>query len=305
MWNPRTEDTGFLQALGNPQMWLDATGQIFFSLSVGFGIIITYSSYLKANDDIALSSLTSAAGNEFCEVALGGMITIPAAFIFLGAATVTAAAGSSFDLGFQTLPMVFESMPLGYAVGFLFFFLLFLAAVTSSLSMLQPAIALLEEGLGLNRRASVAILGFVTLCGAMFTLYFSKDSAALDTLDTWVGTFFIYLLAMFQTILFGWVLGPDRGIDELRRGAEIHVPRLVGWNLRYVAPVYLFVVFAAFLYQQIVEKKGGMFRQIFEEPVVGASVGFILLVIVFFLLIIAQSVKRWHRAERQPTEFEV
>lgn len=302
MWNPRTGDKSFLDAVANPKMWLDATGQIFFSLSVGFGIIITYSSYLKADDDIALSSLTSAAGNEFCEVALGGMITVPASFIFLGAAAVTAAAGSSFDLGFKTLPMVFEAMPLGHVVGFLFFFLLFLAAVTSSLSMLQPAIALLEEGLGLNRRASVSILGFVTLCGAMFTLYFSQKRTALDTLDMWVGTFFIYLLAMFQTILFGWVLGPRRGMEELRRGAEISVPGVIGWNLRYVAPIYLGIVFIAFLYQQIVTNRGGMFRQIFEDPVVGASVGFILIVTLFFLLIITQSVKRWERAEREETE---
>jgi len=302
MWNPRTEGKGFLDALRNPKMWLDATGQIFFSLSVGFGIIITYSSYLKADDDIALSSLTSAAGNEFCEVALGGMITIPAAYIFLGAVAVTTAAGSSFNLGFMTLPMVFESMPLGHAVGFLFFFLLFLAAVTSSLSMLQPAIALLEEGLGLNRKASVAILGFVTLCGAMFTLYFSRDTKALGTLDGWVGTFFIYLLAMFQTVLFGWVLGPRRGMDELRRGAEIRVPGLIGWNLRYVAPVYLGVVFVAFLYQEIITKQGGMFRQAVEDPVVGAAVGFVVLVIVFFLLIIVQSVRRWERAERAQEE---
>ena len=302
MWNPRTEDASFLEALGNPKMWLDATGQIFFSLSVGFGIIITYSSYLKADDDIALSSLTSAAGNEFCEVSLGGMITIPAAYMFLGAAAVTAAAGSSFNLGFMTLPMVFESMPLGHVVGFLFFFLLFLAAVTSSLSMLQPAIALLEEGLALNRRASVAILGFVTLCGAMFTLYFSKGTLALGTFDTWVGTFFIYVLAMFQTVMFGWVLGPKRGMEELRRGAEISVPSVIGWNLRYVAPVYLGVVFVAFLYQQIVTDKGGMFRQALEDPVVGASVAFILLVTAFFLLIIIQSVRRWERAEREQTE---
>ncbi len=302
MWNPHTEKHGFLGSLAKPQMWLDATGQIFFSLSVGFGIIITYASYLKPDDDVALSSLTSAAGNEFCEVALGGMITVPAAYIFLGGVAVTAAASSSFNLGFQTLPMVFESMPLGYVAGFLFFFLLFLAAVTSSLSMLQPAIALLEEGLGLNRKASVSILGFITLCGAMFTLYFSKQTAALGTFDNWVGTFFIYLLAMYQTIMFGWVLTPKRGTEELRRGAEIHVPRVVGWNLRYVAPVYLFVVFAAFMWEQVYNKGGGMFVAIFHEPVVAASVGFILLVILFFLLIIAQAVKRWERAERAGQE---
>ena len=64
----------------------EAAGQIFFSLSVGFGIIITYASYLRPDDDVVLSGLTASATNEFCEVCLGGLITIPAAFLFLGAA---------------------------------------------------------------------------------------------------------------------------------------------------------------------------------------------------------------------------
>jgi len=302
MWNPHTEKQSFLQALANPRMWLDAAGQIFFSLSVGFGVIITYASYLKKDDDIPLSSLTSVAGNEFCEVALGGMITIPAAYIFLGAAAVLGAVGSSFDLGFKTLPMVFECMPLGYIVGFLFFVLLFLAAVTSSLGMLQSAIALLEEGLGLNRRASVAILGFMTLCGSLYILYFSQGRMALATLDNWLGTFGIYLLAMYQTILFGWVLGPDRGMEELRRGAEIHVPEAIGLVLKYIAPLYLFSIFLGFLYQQIVQEAGGMFREPFEKPLVGATVVFMLVLTGFFYLIVHQSVRRWERLERSQKE---
>jgi SNF family Na+-dependent transporter len=80
MWDPKPE------ALLNPATWLAASGQIFFSLSVGFGIIINYASYLSKKDDVALSGLTSCSMNEFFEVCLGGLITIPAAFIFLGLA---------------------------------------------------------------------------------------------------------------------------------------------------------------------------------------------------------------------------
>lgn len=302
MWNPRgggdTLQAGFVQSLANPKMWLDATGQIFFSLSVGFGIIITYSSYLRPKDDIALSSLASASGNEFCEVALGGMITIPAAFIFFGVA-VSDSVGSAFGLGFLTLPMVFEQMPLGHIVGFLFFFLLFLAAVTSSLSMLQPAIALLEEGLGVNRKTSVAILGFITLLGAMFVLYFSKGTAALDTFDNWVGTLCIYLLALFQVLLFGWALTPERGMAELDRGAEIRVPRIVGFVLKWVAPIYLLVIFGAFVAGEIGKGRDSYFAKMFYDPVVAMSVGFIVLVTVFFLFIIAQAVKRWRAVEAE------
>ncbi len=303
MWNPRTEGKGFIEALLNPQMWMEAAGQIFFSVAIGFGIIITYASYLKPDDDIALSGLTSCAGNEFCEVALGGMITIPAAFIFLGAAETSRIADSSFDLGFKTLPMVFQYMPLGRLVGTLFFFLLFLAAITSSIAMLQPVIALLEEGLGLRRRGSVAILGLVTLLGVGFVVYFSADLVALNTIDFWVGTFAIYLLATFQTILFGWVLGMKRGMEELDRGAEIRIPRVFGFIIKYVSPAYLLGVFALWVYQQITaEAEKNAFRAIFEKPVVASSVVFILVMVLLIGLSVHFSLRRWERAERLKDE---
>ena len=302
MWNPGTADKSLWASLANAQMWLEAAGQIFFSLSIGFGVIMCYSSYLKPDDDIALSSVTASAGNEFCEVALGGMITIPAAFVFLGASGVSEVAGSTFNLGFMTLPMVFESMPAGRWVGAAFFFLLFLAAVTSSLSMLQPAIALLEEGLGLVRQASVAILGFITAVGTGFVVYFSKDAKALDTLDFWAGTLCIYLLAGIQVVLFGWVLGPAKGYEELQRGAQITIPRFVMTIIRYVSPLYLLVIFALWLYQQATTREGNYFITLKNSPVAQYAMGLMALVLIFFLLLIAQSVRRWERQEQAETE---
>ncbi len=138
MWNPPQTAAGWWEKMTNWTMWLEATGQIFFSLSIGFGLIIVYASYVRSNEDIALSSLSAAAGNELCEVGLGGLITIPAAAILLPAAGLAVAVtGTTFGLGFNTLPLVFAEMPGGRFFGFLFFFLLFLAAATSSLSMLQ------------------------------------------------------------------------------------------------------------------------------------------------------------------------
>lgn len=307
MWNPTTPRITFWQSLSNPNMWLEAAGQIFFSLSVGFGVVITYASYLRKDDDIALSSLTAAAGNEFCEVALGGLITIPAAFVFLGSATLLNNPPTTFSLGFVTLPNVFNQMVAGSVVGFLFFFLLFLAALTSSLSMLQPAIALLEEGLGLKRKASVALLGFITAVGAAFVVYFSKDLMALDTIDFWIGTFSIYVLATIQVILFAWVLGVDRGFEELQRGAEIHIPLFVKFIIKYVSPVYLITIFAFWCYREFFTTpddpaKLTRLQQIWANPVALCSVGFIAVVIVLFALLIAQSVKRWEAVERKEVE---
>ncbi len=296
MWNPQTQDGSILSSLFNGQMWLQATGQIFFSLSVGFGIIITYASYLRRDDDIALSSLSSNAGNEFCEVALGGMIVIPAAFVFLGSAGVDGQ--GTFGLGFMVLPQVFTMMPAGQIIGTLFFFLLFLAAVASSLSMLQPAISFMEEGLQIGRRVSVSILGLITLIGSFFVVYFSQNLMALDTMDFWVGTFGIYILATFQVILFGWVLGVNRGMDELQRGASIRVPAFVGVMLKYVCPTYLIIIFMIWIYQQTTAETGNYFRTLAENNVAQMTVGFIIVIAIFFTLLIRQSVINWQRRER-------
>jgi len=302
MWNPTKPGQTLGQALSNPEIWLAAAGQIFFSLSVGFGIIITYSSYMKKDDDVALSALTSAAGNGFCEVVLGGLITIPAAFVFLGISIVENPPGT-FGMGFVSLPNVFNQMPAGPFFGFLFFFLLFLAAVTSSLSMLQPAIALFEEGLGIGRKASVAMLGFITLIGALFVVFFSKDLTALDTIDFWVGNVCIYVMATIQVIVFGWVLGIGRGLDALGRGAEIRIPRLVGFIIKYVSPVYLIAIFILWLLHKLPDRVMALGKvEDGEPPVAALSVGLIVIVLVFFTLIINRAVSRWDRRDAAETE---
>lgn len=294
MWNPSSPKMGFWASLANGQMWMEAAGQIFFSLSVGFGIIVNYASYVKKDDDVVLSGLTSAAGNQFCEVALAGLIVVPAAFMFFGSERV---AGSLFDLGFVTLPMVFASMPGGQVIGTFFFGLLFLAALTSSLSMLQPAIALLEEGLGVSRRGSVVLLGLITAAGASFVMYYSKGFVGLDTFDFWIGTFCIYVLAMFQTFLWMRTFGIEKGYTEITRGAEIRMPRFALYLMQYVAPVYLVVVFAAYAWQQLTTTEGNRFLAVVRDPAVAISVGFIALCGFIFLLIVVRSTRRWRDAE--------
>lgn len=287
MWNPQVAGKDFWVSLLNAEMWLKAAGQIFFTLSLGFGVIITYASYLKKEDDIALSSTTAVAGNEFCEVSLGGMITIPAAFVFLGAA---GAAGSTFGLGFKTLPMVFAHMPGGQIFGFLFFFLLFLAAITSSISMLQPAIAFLEEGLDISRKVSVFSLVGITLVGNGVVVYFSGDATALGTLDFWVGTFFIFLLATIQTLLFGWALGVERGMKELRSGAGMSIPTwLFIPIIKYFAPGYLLAILLGWLATDFRKE----FANSFSTPGSIAAMILLGLTLALFLALIHRAVQRW------------
>lgn len=290
MWNPKPVDGGgTFSALWNPQVWLEAAGQIFFSLSVGFGIILTYASYVRPKDDIALSGLTASATNEFCEVCLGGLITIPAAFVFLGAAPLAAVAGSSIGLGFHAVPAVFEYLPLGHFFGFLWFGLLFLAAVTSSLSMLQPAIAFFEEGFGLGRKASITLLGMITGTGALLVVYFTRNTVALDVMDFWVGSALLIVLALFEVILFGWVFGAERGIEETNRGSDMRVPGIFAVIIRYVCPAYLIVILGAFAYQNFPDKA----RAVVADPAALLTVVFMAMVFALILLCVHIAARRW------------
>jgi NSS family neurotransmitter:Na+ symporter len=275
-------------------VWLEAAGQIFFTLSVGFGIIMTYASYLKTNDDVALSALTASATNEFCEVCLGGLITIPAAFIFLGAEPLTQVAGSSIGLGFHAVPVVFQYLPFGQFFGFLWFGLLFLAAVTSSISMLQPAIAFFEEGFGMGRQTSITTLGLITGAGSLLVVYFSKNTVALNVMDFWVGSAMLIVLALFEVILFGWVLGVEQGLKETNRGSEIRVPGIFAYIIRYVCPTYLVVILGAFAYQNFPAQA----RAIAENPAALVTVTFMIIVLAFLVLMVHLATRRWERSKR-------
>lgn len=279
--------------LANPQLWLAAAGQIFFSLSVGFGVIITYSSYLRRKDDVVLSGLAATSTNEFCEVGLGGLTTLPAGYAYLGVAGVAGA--GTFGLGFNVLPMVFSEMPAGNFFGFAFFFLLFLAAVTSSLSMLQPGIAFLEEALKINRKQSVAILGAFTALGCGFVVYFSEGVKALDTIDFWVTNLLMVVLATVQIIAFAWIIGVDKGFKEVHKGAAIRIPAIFKFIMKYLSPVFLITIFLAWFFTSVLgynlsggpKQYSSYIIDLFIEPnpVAIMSVGVVLLTIAFVSIV--------------------
>jgi len=247
LWNP-PQDKSLLTSLMNSQLWMDAAGQIFFSLSVGFGVIINYASYLSKKEDIMASATASAAGNEFAEVALGGLITVPAAFVFLGAAGI---AGGTFSLGFISLPAVFAHMPGGQIFGTLWFFLLFIAAITSSVSMIQPGLAFLEEGLNLNRKKSSATLFVMTLGGSLFVAWFSKGLEALDTMDFWAGTFCIFVLALLQVVIAGWFFGVEAVLKEATEGSRMKIPKILPFVIKFVCPSFLGAIFFSWCWQNL------------------------------------------------------
>ena len=288
MWNPN------FSALGNPQTWLAAAGQIFFTLSVGFGVIINYASYMKRRDDVVLSGLTASATNEVFEVGFGGLITLTASFVFLGlSGTIAAVSTGTFGLGFTTLPVVFAHMgPFGNLIGAVWFFMLFLAAITSSISMYQPTLAFLHEALGITRKSATTLMIAVCLVGSFMVMYYSKGGVFRSAIDDWVGTFLIFILAAVQIIAFGWIFGIDRGWKEAHVGAHLRIPGFYRFVIKYVAPAYLIIVFAAFCWQNLPV----WVRAVIDSPAQQLALGLIAVVTAGLVVCTYIGEKRWRAA---------
>ena len=290
--NPGKEVTekhiSLTQGLLNPEMWLTAAGQVFFSLSIGFGTVCSYASYVRRRKDIALSSLTANAANEAIEVGLAGMMIIPAAVALLG---VVAAAGcGTFGLGFNVLPQVFHCMPGGQFFGTLFFVLLFIGAITSAISMLQPSVAFLEEFWNLRRVQSVALVAFLVTVGTLMVGWFTEGLMALDTMDFWFGTMFLYLTSCLFFTIFNVVWGTKNGVEELKVGATIPLPPGLGFIIRWVTPGILLTIFASWLYQNIFVKQSSQVVNLINgEPGAVIPVAWVVLVTIFFCFVIFTS----------------
>jgi SNF family Na+-dependent transporter len=244
LWNPN------FAVLKSAKVWLAAAGQIFFTLSVGIGVILTYASYLSKGDDVALSGLSAVSTNEFAEIILGGSIIIPAAYIFFGPVGVQEAAQSgAFNLSFITMPLVLQKIPMSAIFGFLWFGMLFLAGVTSSVSLAQPSIAFMEDEFNINRKKAVIIFGVVCflLCQPVV---FLLGHGVVNELDFWGGTFCLVLFATVETILFGWVFGIDKAWEEIHHGADITIPKIYKLIIKYVTPSFLLLILGFWFFQE-------------------------------------------------------
>ncbi len=280
IWNPD------FTRLGSASVWLVAAGQIFFTLSLGMGVINTYASYVREKQDITLNGISTASTNEFAEVILGGTVAIPVAVAFFGLAeTQIIAQGGAFNLGFQALPVIFQKIPLGQIFGGMWFLLLFIAGITSSVAMTQPAIAFLEDEFKWKREKAVIAVFSVLIVLTAFVIAFFKFGV-LDELDFWAGTFGLVVFAALEIILFSWVFGLKKGWEEMHKGADLKVPRIFKFILTYVTPIYLLIMLGVWTYQDAVKEFLMKGKDPAHRPYLwGARVMIVALLLVMLLLI--------------------
>jgi neurotransmitter:Na+ symporter, NSS family len=246
-------------ALLEPGVWAAAFGQIFFSLSIGFGIMITYASYVDRKTDMTGSGLVVGFANSSFEVLAG--IGVFAALGFMAQASgvaVDEVATSGIGLAFVAFPAIINEAPGGALIGVLFFGSLVVAGLTSLVSVIEVVISGVRDKFDLSRRAATTAV--IVPASVLSLVFFSTTSGiyVLDIVDHFVNRFGILLVAVVSVLVVAWAVRALPGLARhLNRTADIRVGRLWVVTLGFLVPIVLTFVLLQELWAVIDEPYGG------------------------------------------------
>lgn len=229
-----------------PSVILQALGQSFFSLSLGMGAMITYGSYVKKETN--LGQLASTVSLMDMSVAiLSGLAIFPAVF------SMGINPTSGPDLVFITLPGVFNQMPGGYFISIVFFFLLFMAAITSSVSMVEVITAYMKEEFKIKRRWGIFITACIALCTGTLSALSQVEGSHLkifgmnffDFFDNLSATYLLPIGGFLTVIFVGWFLNKDIFKKEVTSNGRYEAKALpvIRFLIKFVAPVVIILLF--------------------------------------------------------------
>ena len=226
---------------------LSAMGQLFYSMSLAMGIMITYGSYMKKEVSIE-SSVRQIEIFDTGIAFLAGMMIIPAVFVFSGGDE--AALGKGPGLMFVTLPKVFESMTGGTVIGILFFVLVLFAALTSSISLMEAIVSIIQDKFKLKRGAASAVLIIVAIILGVPSSLGNGIWSGVKVIGMDFLTFFDFIsnsvlmpIAAFLTCIFiGYVVKPSTVIEEVELTGKFKAKTLFTVVIKYFAPICIVLI---------------------------------------------------------------
>lgn len=232
-----------------------ALGQLFFSMSIAMGIMITYGSYTKKSVNLT-KSVNQIEIFDTIVALLAGLMVVPAVYIFSGESGLSSGGPG---LMFMTLPKVFDKMPAGNVIALLFFILVFFAAITSAISVMEAIVSSIMDKFRLSRKvACLIVIGICLLMGIPASLgnglWSSIQILGMDFL-----TFFDYIsnsvlmpiVALCTCILVGWVIKPKTLTKEItRNGEKFGREKLFNVMIKYIAPVCLIMILISYTLAQ-------------------------------------------------------
>ncbi len=224
---------------------LEALGHSFYSLSLGMGIILTYGSYIKKEENLVNLSLKIIAADTIVAL-MAGMVIFPAVFAY------GFEPGAGPSLIFITLPAVFQEMPLGSFFETLFFLLIGIAAITSTISLLEVSVASLTEEFNLNRKKATLLISIgLFILSVPSTLSFGAWSSVkvfglnlFDLFDYIASYIFLPVGGILTCIFVGWVWGSKNAFKEISSDGMYSFGgyRLYNILIKYIAPIAIFII---------------------------------------------------------------
>lgn len=240
-----------------PELWHAAISQVFFSLTVGFGVMIAYASFLPEKQDIVNNAILIALADAATAFVAGfAVFSTLGYYASLQGTTVSEVMKSGPELAFVTYPTIINHLPLAPVFGVLFFLMLLTLAIDSAFSLVEATVASLMDKYGTPRERtniSVAIVAF--LIGIFYTtgagLYW------LDIVDHFMNHFGLFTVAFLESIVIGWIYGAEK----MRNYANSISDRSIGkwWNIsvKYVVPISSLVIFISVFVERTKSSYGG------------------------------------------------
>lgn len=225
-----------------------AMGQMFYSLSIAMGILITFGSYMKKDTSLEDSTRNVEVFDTAIAI-MAGLMIIPAVFAFSGSDPDTLQAGPA--LMFITIPKVFENMGLGTAVGILFFLLVLFAAVTSSIALTESAVSTFEDELGWSRKKSTIFVGVIMIAlGSLSSLGYGPLAGIkiigmqfLDFFDFLTNSVMMPIAAMFTSLFVSRIVGVKRMEEEIMHGeSAFRRKKIFIVMIKYLCPIFALII---------------------------------------------------------------
>ncbi|MBE9536760.1 MAG: sodium-dependent transporter [Proteobacteria bacterium] len=225
-----------------PKVWIDAYSQIFFTLSLGFGIMITYASYLPAKSNITKSAFTIALINSGFSI-FAGLAT----FSVLGymalqqGVNVDDVVKETIILAFVAYPKAMTLLPGGNVFGAIFFFSLVVAGLSSSISIIEAFVSAVVDKFGVNRQA---LITYTAVFGFLGSVVFTTQSGLLwlDIVDHFITTYGLIVVGILECILVGWLFKFELIKKHINKVSSIHVGTIWGFLIRFFVPVILLII---------------------------------------------------------------
>ena len=228
------------------EVLINALGQVFFSLSMGMGVLITYGSYVKKTDNLTTTALSVTLSDTLVAV-LAGIVIFPAAFSF----GVKPTAG--MGLVFNTIPMIFNQMVGGYFFCIIFFVLLAIAALTSTISLLEVVVAYISEELHIKRQWATVIACLITLLMGSFSSLSMMDNTPFviagctiyEGMDFLSSNILLPFGGMLIVLFTSWKIGKAKFFEEVTNEGTLKSPlkKVIFFVIRYLSPIAIAIVF--------------------------------------------------------------